>query len=58
MKIIDLGWCIARLEKHKLTIMSPADSSEGFYQPAESIVVFGEEPLKALRDALNEAYSQ
>ena len=57
MKLIDLGWCMARLDpvNHKLLIVSPADSSEGF-NPADSIVMFGEESLKALRDALNEAY--
>lgn len=36
MKLIDLGWCMARLDttRHKLTIVSPADvTAEGGYGP-------------------------
>jgi hypothetical protein len=57
-KVIDLVWCMARLDVHnkKLTIVSASDASENAYTPAESVVVYGEAGLLALRDALNEAY--
>jgi len=56
--VIDLGWCIARLntDKNLMTIVSPADASEHTYQPAESVVVWGVDGLGKLRDALNVAY--
>lgn len=58
MKLIDLGWCMARLDttKNWLTIISPSDGAETGNSPAESVVVYGPEALRALRDALNEAY--
>jgi hypothetical protein len=62
IKVIDLGWCIARLEQRtssqspKLTIMSPSSAEERVYSPAESVVIWGDVSLLALRDALNEAY--
>lgn len=59
MKLIDLGWCMARLDlgkQKKLTICSPSDSDTHSYTPAESVVVYGETYIVALRDALNEAY--
>jgi hypothetical protein len=56
--VIDLGWCIARLntDKNLMTIVSPSDASEHTYQPAESVVVWGVDALGRLRDTLNEAY--
>lgn len=59
-KVIDLGWCIAKLDVHnkKLTIVSPSDSSENNYMPAESVAVYGEAGLIALRDVLNEAFPE
>jgi len=56
--VIDLGWCIARLntDKNLMTIVSPAHASEHTYQPAESVVVWGVDALGRLREALNEAY--
>lgn len=39
-----------------LRIMSPSVCDEHVYIPAESISVWGEPGLKALRDALNEAF--
>lgn len=60
MKLINLGWCMARLDVGrkgpKLTICSPSAGEESSYTPAESIEVCGEPNLLALRDALNEAY--
>lgn len=60
MKLVDLGWCLARLDvQHsKLTIVSPScdEGENGTYGPAESVVVYGLANITALRDALNEAY--
>ncbi len=51
-KMIDLGWCLARLEPDKLTIVSQSEHGETAYNPAESIVIYGSANLKALRDEL------
>ena len=60
MSAIDLGWCVAVLWKNgsqkSLRIMSPSCSDDNSYTPAESVVVYGDAGLIALRDALNEAY--
>lgn len=58
MKLINLGWSVAKLEEDKalLTIISPSDGSESSYCPAESVRIFGRDALEALRDALNDAY--
>lgn len=60
MKVIDLGWCMARLEikKHsaKLIIVSPSATEDNAYSPAETVVIYGEVNVLALRDALNEEY--
>ena len=57
-RVIDLGFCMARLEANRnmLTIVSPSDLAESSYAPAASVVVYGETWLVALRDLLNEAY--
>lgn len=60
-KVIDLGWCIARLEvtaatAGTLTIVSPADYSSDPVNPAESIRIYGKDGLIALRDLLVETY--
>lgn len=60
MSAIDLGWCVAVLrttrETKSLHIMSPSASDSDGYTPAESATVYGAAGLKALRDALNEAF--
>jgi len=62
MKIIDLGWCVARLntltkmDQERLIITSPSSSDEGLYQPSESVTIWGRDAMLTLRDALNEAY--
>lgn len=58
MTLIDLGWCIARLDKgkHLLKIVSPSDESTSLYVPSESITIYSQPSLEALRDALIEAY--
>ena len=60
MKLIDLGWCMAKLndKKDRLTIVSPADEQENAFVPAASVVIFGVSEIKNLRDALNEAYPE
>ena len=57
-RVIDLGVCMARLDSNRrtLTIVSPSDIDETGYSPAESVVVYRESNLIALRDLLNEAY--
>jgi len=58
MKVIDLGWCMARINTklNSLVIVSPAAVEEQTYQPAESVCFYGKENIEKLRDALNEAY--
>jgi len=64
MKLIDLGWCMGRLNPRKkssgeesLIIASPSCSlNERLYQPAESVTIYGREAMLSLRDALNEEY--
>ena len=59
MEVINLGWCIAKIEsigpQNSLTIMSPSAATENSYTPAESVTVYGDAGLIALRDALNAA---
>ncbi len=63
MTLIDLGWCMARLELKRsgrddprLTIVSPSCADSPMYEPAESVTIYGQAGLLALRDALNEAF--
>ena len=61
MKLIDLGWCMGRLDTSrkpgaKLTIVSPSATEGSLYTPAETVEIYGETYLLALRNALNEAY--
>ncbi len=60
MKLIDLGWCLARLNKERaiLTVVSPADEQTNSFVPAASVVISGVTELKKLRDALNEVYPE
>ena len=57
-KVIDIGWCMARIDakERKLMIVSPAYTDEASYLPSESIEIYGEANLIALRDLLIEAY--
>lgn len=58
MKLIALGWCMAKLDtcNGKLTFMSPSEENEHGYIPAESVTLYNKVHLEALRDALIEAY--
>lgn len=56
----ELGWCVAKLTMQKgmdcsLTILSPANAEEHYYQPAESVLIYGRENLVKLQAFLNEA---
>ena len=53
--VIDLGYCVARLEDNRLTIISPQDVGD-YYSQAQSVSIYGEKNILALRDALNKAY--
>lgn len=58
--LIDLGWCMARLTKgddgcSRLLIVSPQDGSE-VNGDAQSVVIYSDTSLIALRDALNQAW--
>lgn len=60
-KLLDLGWCIARLRLDEdsssttLTIISPDCGDGGCYAPPHVVVIRGNESLKRLHDLLNEA---
>ena len=56
--VIDLGFCMARINKMTLTIVSPEDSSDTVYMPASSVSIFGKSNLIALRDSLDKALQQ
>jgi hypothetical protein len=58
MNVINLGWCVGKLDlvRGRLIIVSPSSAEDGQYSPAESVLVHGETALIALRDALNAAY--
>lgn len=53
--VINLGWCIAKLEaeKKKLTIISPAEYHENWYAPTQEVILL-DEGIIALRNALND----
>lgn len=51
MKLTDLGWCVVQL-----TITPASCSESGIHTPEQSVTLYGEDGLKALRDALNEAF--
>ncbi len=53
--VLDLGWCMARLDpsKRTLTIVSPSDSGEPSYSPAESVMIYGADKLQALAKAIS-----
>lgn len=60
MKLIDLGWCIGKIEIQeygcKLFIVSPSLYAEdSYYVPATSIEIVSTEALENLRDALTDA---
>lgn len=52
--VINLGWCIAKLEveKKKLTIITPAVYHENWYAPTQEVILI-DDNIIALRDALN-----
>lgn len=57
--MIDLGWCMARIEladkkNARLTISSPSLYDEASSEPAQSILIYGNENVAKLRDALIE----
>jgi hypothetical protein len=57
--VIDLGWCIARLELAQrrgdsaLVIVSPSDNSVEVYEPPQSIRIYGLKNIRALHRALD-----
>jgi hypothetical protein len=52
-KVVDLGWCMARGQKGMITIVSPADFSEGVSVPAQSLVISRKSDLEALQSLVN-----
>ena len=60
MEMIDLGWCMARFSTNTnvITIVSPADFSEGINAPAQTVTIYGEANLIRLCRALNRVYPQ
>lgn len=61
MKLIDLGYCVGKLEIKKqgfsiLTILSAVSNEDGVFFPASSIEICGDINLIALRDALIAAF--
>lgn len=58
VELIDLGWCIGRLDarNYRLLIASPSSRDESVYEPAESVQVNNKAGILKLRDALNKAY--
>lgn len=63
-KLIDLGDSIGKIsgrqEYPHLEICTPTylDLDQGHYCPAESISVYGKEPLKRLADSINECLKE
>ncbi len=53
--VINLGWCIAKLEveKKKLTIISPAEYNENWYAPTQEVILL-HDGIVALRNLLND----
>jgi len=56
MCMIDLGWCMAKLQGHKLTLVCPSDNTDGYYEPSQSITIYGLSNLETLRDELIKAF--
>lgn len=57
-KVVDLGWCVAKLHQKReyLTIMSPSDGSETSFAPAASVSLWRQEDILKLRDFLNQEF--
>jgi len=62
IKTESIGWCIAKIETPEgnrgtpyLRIVSPSDSAEGGFYPAESIALSGWEAIETLHHLLGEA---
>ena len=58
-KMIDLGWCMARIEPVnkkdiQLMVCSAALYDSESAEPAQSVLIYGKENLAKLRDALIE----
>ena len=56
--VVDLGWCMARLDKNRgyLTFVSPCDSNETSFIPAQSVGLWRQADILTLRDFLNEQF--
>jgi len=58
--LCELGWCVARLGidgdglATSLTLISPADTTEGRYAPVESVCIYKRENIVKLRKFLVE----
>lgn len=63
-KLVSLGWCVAKYNPSKdkgghgpnLMIISPSDTQEGVHQPAESVTIWSDGAVVALRDFLIELF--
>lgn len=54
--LIDLGYCVGKLEGNtKLIICSPSSAIDETFYPSESVIIYGHENIKTLRDALIKA---
>ena len=56
----DLGWCVGKITVangviESLIIVSPADTGEGRYAPAETVCVYGRSNLVKLQTFLGDA---
>ena len=58
-QVFDLGWCIGKVKatnpglkdsESTLTIVSPDLVEEGVYSPSTTVVIYGNEQIKALMD--------
>ena len=58
MLFIDLGWPIGKLDlhRHTLRIVSPSDDTDTGHSPSQSVVLYGQDNLVTLRDALLAAF--
>ena len=61
---ISLGWAVAKYDYPgkeagagpKLTLLVPSDTDGGVHSPAESITIWSDESVIALRDFLNKIF--
>lgn len=54
---VDLGWCMARITIDRVEIVSPSDSDQ-VHAPASSVVVYGQDNVRKLSEALAKVLPQ